>query len=164
LAPGRPVKAIQVIDVRDLAEWNILMAEAGTTGVFNATGPDYVLTMGGFLDTCRDVSGSDAQLVWADEAFLLEAGVTPFEDLPVWMMDTEELRGFHTVDSSPAIAAGLTFRPIACTVADTLAWDRTRPPNIQYQAGIPREREQELLDAWQSRGSVHNFTAELSPG
>jgi 2'-hydroxyisoflavone reductase len=151
LAPGRPDKAIQVIDVRDLASWNIHMAETGATGVFNATGPDYVLTMGQFLEACKEVSGSDARIVWVDEVFLLEAGVTPFEDLPVWMTDAEELHGFHAVDSSRAIGAGLTFRPIERTVADTLTWDRARAPDIQYKAGISREREQKLLDTWQSR-------------
>jgi hypothetical protein len=33
---------------------------AGTTGTFNATGPNRVLTIGELLETCREVTGSDA--------------------------------------------------------------------------------------------------------
>ena len=39
LAPGNPSDPVQFIDARDLAEWVIRMAEQGTTGIFNATGP-----------------------------------------------------------------------------------------------------------------------------
>ena len=46
LAPGNPDAPVQVIDVRDLAEWTIRMVEQGQTGVFNATGPAEHLTMG----------------------------------------------------------------------------------------------------------------------
>ena len=38
LAPGRPEDVVQVIDVRDLAAWLLVLAEARTTGTYDAVG------------------------------------------------------------------------------------------------------------------------------
>ena len=151
LAPGRPDRQVQIIDVRDLAEWTVRMAESHATGIFNATGPDHLLTMGRMLDECRAVSHSDAQFTWVPEAFLLEVGVQPWSDLPVWLLQetTDEWRGMLAADCRRAIAAGLTFRPLAETIQATLAWDATRPADVQRRAGLSREREAEVLRAWQ---------------
>src|SRR5207249_4838220 len=83
LAPGRPDRPVQCVYVRDLAEWAVRMVEARGTGTYHVTGPDYKLTMGRLLETCRDVTGSDARFVWVDEAFLLERGVRPWIELPL---------------------------------------------------------------------------------
>jgi 2'-hydroxyisoflavone reductase len=150
LAPGRPEQPLQfIVDVRDLAEWTIRMAEAGTTGVFNAKGPDYPLSMGELLDTCKTVSGSDARLVWVDEAFLQEQGVGAWMELPLWL--PASMNAINTARSDKAYAAGLTFRPIAETVRDTLAWDATLPPDAERRAGLTPAREAAVLDAWKQR-------------
>src|SRR5436305_843135 len=85
LAPGRPERLIQFIDVRDLAEWNIRMVEDRKTGIFNANGPNYDLSMGSLLESCKDVSGSDAEFVWVSEDFLTENGVGEWMDMPLWV-------------------------------------------------------------------------------
>ena len=86
LAPGAPEQPLQfIVDVRDLAAWIIRMVEAGATGVFNAKGPDYALTLGEALDACKAASDSDARFVWVDEEFLLEQGVGPWMELPLWL-------------------------------------------------------------------------------
>ena len=59
--------------------------------------------------------------------------------------------GFNSIDSSRAIAAGLTFRPYAEIVRDTLAWAQTRPADYVLRAGLKPEREQEALAAWHQR-------------
>jgi 2'-hydroxyisoflavone reductase len=151
LAPGSPDRAVQIIDVRDLAEWNVRMAEQGVSGVFNATGPDYNLTMGAVLESCKTVSGSDSRFVWASEQFLLDAGAQPWTQLPLWVPDTEDNAGFSSIDCSKAFATGLTFRPLAETVRDTLAWDATRPADTERRNGLPPEREAELLQGWRAR-------------
>ncbi len=38
LAPGRPEDVVQVIDVRDLADWLLVLAEQRTTGTYDAVG------------------------------------------------------------------------------------------------------------------------------
>ena len=150
LAPGRPGRQVQFIDVRDLAEWVVRMIEARQVGVFNAKGPDYLLTMQRLLEECRAVSGSDARFVWVSESFLLESGVKPWTEVPLWIPEEHDESTY--VDFSKALAAGLTFRPLAETIRDTLAWDNTRPPDEERQAGLKRERELELLrDAHSAR-------------
>lgn len=158
LAPGRPERPVQVIDVRDLAEWNIRMVEAGATGIYNATGPDYTLTMAAMLDACRTASGSDARIVWVEEQFLLDQGVTPWREIPVWLPESGDTAGFSTVNCRKAIGAGLTFRPIVDTARATLAWDAERKAEAASEgaelpsaAGLAPEREQQLLEAWWAR-------------
>ena len=152
LAPGRPGYPVQVIDVRDLAEWNLRLVEARQTGVYNATGPDYPLTLGEVIDTSRAVSGSDAQPVWVGEEFLLAEGVQPWSELPLWVPETNpEYAGFSKVSIAKAVQAGLSFRPLADTVRDTLAWEATRPADRERRAGLRREREAELLRQWRER-------------
>lgn len=151
LAPGRPAQPVQfIVDVRDLAEWIVRMAETGTTGVFNAKGPDYPLTMGELLETCKAVSGSDARFVWVEEAFLAAQGIGAWMELPLWL--PAGMSAINTAKSDKADAAGLTFRPIVETVRDTLAWDATLPPDAERRAGLARARERAVLDAWKAAG------------
>jgi 2'-hydroxyisoflavone reductase len=149
LAPGRPGRPIQFIDVRDLAEWMIRMVEAKQTGIFNAIGPTPVATMGQLLETSKQVSGSDARFAWVREEFLAERQVAPWSDMPVWVPEGDPaLAGFHSFANGKALYNGLSFRPLEETVRDTLAWDATRPAGEPLRAGITREREVELLAAW----------------
>ncbi len=152
LAPGHPERPVEFIDVRDLAEWTLRMVEKRATGIFNATGPDYHLGMGRLLETCQDVSRSDARLVWVSTQFLEDAGVAPWMELPLWLGEDESAPGaLLTVNVDRAVAAGLSFRPLESTIADTLAWAATRPADHQWRAGLKREREQELVHAWRAQ-------------
>ena len=146
LAPGDPEQPVQLIDARDLAGWMLRMAEEGRTGVYNATGPDYRLTTRGMLEGIRAATGSDARFVWASERFLLDAGVEPWEEMPLWA--PKEMAGILAVDVGRAVGAGLVFRPLAETVRDTPG---AGGETAEIGAGIPPEREEELLRAW--RGS-----------
>ncbi|MFN8542338.1 MAG: hypothetical protein U0232_33275 [Thermomicrobiales bacterium] len=151
LVPRSLDREIQIVDVRDLAGWAVRMAEERATGVFNATGPDRSLTMGELFDAGRAVAGSDATPVVVAEDFLLERNVGPWMEVPLWMPDKPEMAGFFAIDCSSAFAAGLTFRPLAETVRDTLAWDRTRPADAPRRAGLAPEREAELLAEWRAK-------------
>lgn len=148
LAPGRPGRTVQVVDARDLAAWLLGMAERGRTGLFNVTGPDRKLTMGEVLETCRDAAGSASTFTWVDEPFLLENGVEPFTELPLWLPESEA--GFGEIDNRRAIAEGLTFRPLLDTARDTLAWMRSEP-GPPLGRSLAREREAELLRHWRER-------------
>ncbi|HEY5728755.1 MAG TPA: hypothetical protein VIS72_01795 [Anaerolineales bacterium] len=145
LAPEKPEVPIQVIDVRDLSIFIVKLIEDDASGIYNATGPDYELTLGTMLDTCKQVSGSDVNFQWASVDFLKENNVQEWSDMPVWVPDNEENRGFSRIDASKAIKAGLTFRPIADTVQDTIAWANIRPADHEWRAGLRSDREQELL-------------------
>ena len=152
LAPGGPERPVQFIDARDLAEWILRMVVAGGVGAFNATGPAAPLSMGGLLDACGAIGGGEARFTWIDEAFLLEQGAIPWSELPLWVPDEEQFRGFAAIDCGKALDAGLTFRPLADTIRDTLAWDATRPVGEERRAGLAPEREAAILAAWHAHG------------
>ncbi len=145
LAPQKPDVATQIIDVRDLAELIIKLTEENALGVYNATGPNYELTMGKLLDVSRQVSNSDANFKWASTDFLKQNKIEPWSDMPAWIPDDEEGVGFAKVDISKAIQAGLTFRPLEETIRDTLEWAKTRPTDHEWRAGLTAEREAEAL-------------------
>lgn len=152
LAPGHPDRVVQFIDVRDLAEWTIRMVEQQQTGIYNATGFIPEVTLGNLLEACRQVSGSDARIEWVNESFLLENKVEPWSELPVWVPEsTGEFDGFFKIDIRKAVDAGLTFRPVADTVRDTLDWLRSRPQDEAWKAGLSRERESVLLEVWEKQ-------------
>ncbi|HEY0172596.1 MAG TPA: hypothetical protein VGB98_16355, partial [Pyrinomonadaceae bacterium] len=154
LAPGDPARPVQFIDVRDLAAWILLAGERRLAGTFNALGPDYRLTFGRFLEECRAATGGDARFVWVDENFLREAGLAAWTEVPLWSDSADDTnRYFQEMSVAKAVAAGLRFRPVAETVRDTLAWDMTRPADAERRAGLAREREREVLAAWEARAA-----------
>jgi 2'-hydroxyisoflavone reductase len=152
LAPGDGRDPVQLIDARDLAEWTIRMVESRTLGVFNATGPDRPLTMAGMLGGIADAIRAEAHLAWVPTAFLEAHQVSPWSDLPVWVPAQGESAGFARREIGRALRAGLTFRPLLATAADTLAWFGQQPPErqVKLRAGLAPERESQLLAAWKA--------------
>ncbi|HEY0388138.1 MAG TPA: NAD-dependent epimerase/dehydratase family protein [Gaiellales bacterium] len=146
LAPGSPSTPTQVIDVRDLAAWTVDLAERGVSGRFNAVGPERTLPIGEVLDRSVAVSGSDAELVWVPSPALVERGVEVWTDLPLWLGEDPELAWMDRVDPGPAVAAGLRYRQLDETIADTLAWHRaTEGSPARAGFRMTREREAALL-------------------
>lgn len=148
LAPGEPDRPKQLVDVRDVAEWVLHMLETGETGTYNVTGLDYRLSMSELLEECRAASGSDASFTWVSDEFLLESGVGPWSEMPLWIPRLYERAGFQATNCDKAIRAGLKFRPLAETIMDTLAWDSGRSPEVERRAGLDREKELRLLREW----------------
>ncbi len=146
LAPGNPNDPVQFIDGRDLAEWTIRMVENGETGIYNATGPAKELGVGDMLDGIKSALKSNATFTWADAEFLKQQKVEAWSDMPVWAGD--EL-GLSRTNISRALAKGLTFRPLADTARDALAWFKAQKPERQakLRAGLTAEREKEVLAA-----------------
>ena len=144
LAPGLPYRSVQFIDVRDLADWIVTSIEAGVTGTFNATGPNYRLSFGALLNTCRATLRSDAELIWASQSFLRTHGVEPWTQMPLWIPD-DEAGGWDSVSSARAIKAGLRYRFLRETILDTWRWDQTRDQSAPLKAGITAEHEARLI-------------------
>ncbi len=153
LAPGTPADPVQIIDARDLAEWTIRMAEAGETGIYNATGPATPLTLGAMLAAVQAAVGGQSSLEWVDADFLASQGVAAWTDMPVWAPPVGEMGGFTRVDNRRALAKGLVFRSLAETARDTLAWFKTLPAERQasLKVGLTRERECAVLNAWRDQ-------------
>jgi 2'-hydroxyisoflavone reductase len=155
LAPGDGSDPVQIIDARDLAEWTIRMAEARTFGTFNATGPQHPMQMKEMLTGITAAIHADAKPVWVSTDFLEAQKVEAWSDMPVWVPGRGETAGFAKRSIRKAIAAGLTFRPLDTTAADTLAWFKQQPAERQakLKAGLTSEREQEVLSKWKAKSA-----------
>ena len=141
LAPGRPDQPVQFVDVRDLACFLIDLAADGVGGPLNATGPAEPLSLGELLARMSSLVDRPSEFSWVASDLLVSAGVEPWTELPLWLPG-QEWAGLMAARIGRAQAAGLRFRPLEQTVADTLAWasgDRER------RATLTRVRERELL-------------------
>jgi 2'-hydroxyisoflavone reductase len=147
LAPGVPQRQVQFVDVRDLTAFMVDVLERNLAGDFNVTSPQEAFAMGGVLQACAAEAGVPHTVRWVDDEFLTAHEVAPFMDLPLWIPPSENLPGLLNFNVRRALDTGLTIRPLAETVRDTLAWARTRPADHKPRAGITAEREAELLAA-----------------
>lgn len=148
LAGVSPTDMVQVIDVRDLAAWIIHAAETNLTGAIDAVG--IPTPTGQFLADIASGIGAAPHLTWADRAFLEAQNVRRWAGpraLPLWLPQPENA-GFLTRSAQPALAAGLTLRPLSETAQDTLAW--AQATNAQ-PTGLTAEEEAAILAAWHAR-------------
>ena len=132
--PGDPRQPVQVIDSRDLARLVVRLLADDRPGAFHAVGPAEPVTLGGLIETCARVAGTDVEIVPVPPRT-----ATPLFPLirPNWASQQR--------DPARARAAGLPATPLEVTAADVLAWDRQRgePPLAR---GFSPEHEQELLN------------------
>lgn len=152
LAPGPPDAGIQFIDVRDLAAFLLDAAETERSGPYDLVCPVGHATMRDVLDACVVVTGSGAELRWTPPGPILDAGIEPWTDLPIWLPPGEMHDALHGADVSKALAAGLRCRPVTATVADTWAWLARlggRPPQRPDRPllGLDPELEARVLEA-----------------
>jgi 2'-hydroxyisoflavone reductase len=148
---------VQIIDARDLAEWTIRCCEQQVYGVYNATGPAARFTVRQMLEGIKSTVGSTATFVHAPASFLekQQPPVRGWSDLPVWVPPVGDTAGFTQRSIARALAKGLTFRPYADTVKETLAFyaQQTEERKAQLRAGLSAEREAAVLAAWKARPS-----------
>jgi len=142
LVPDAPDVPVQLLDVRDLAAWLVRGAERGTAGVATAGGPTH--TLAEHLEAVRVVTGFTGSWEVAGEDWLEAHGVEPWmgpRSLPLWL--PAESIGLNAHDLGRATALGLRTRPLAETLADTLAWELAEPG--ERRAGLSDADERELL-------------------
>jgi 2'-hydroxyisoflavone reductase len=135
LAP--PDQPVQMIDVRDLADWMIRLVEEDRSGPFNATSPPGAISFDSMLEAC-----GARELVRVTPEFLAEQNVEGWSDLPCWIPPGDESSAcFQQIPVDRALEAGLTFRPLAETARDVPEW--------RGRAGLTADRERELIAAWE---------------
>ncbi len=155
LAPGAPGDPVEWIDVRDLAAWLVKLVEDGTSGTFNAIGPDRPGKWGDVLAACVAASKGRASLTWVPSDWLEKNGQGGEDGFPIWVPPYGDTAGFHTWSNERARKAGLTFRPVADTVAATLAW---YPTEVERRVRVTRE----MQDAAKAKGQEPSKMADPS--
>jgi 2'-hydroxyisoflavone reductase len=155
--PGAPSDPIQIIDVRDVADWIIHCLEQNIVGVYNATGPAKELSMKAMLEGVRDGVGGQVTFTWLDNDFLKDQGVGDGQ-FPLYVPPTGESAGFHRFRIARALAKGLKFRTVAETARATFEWYNSLPADLQGKVapqfakrsgeGAWLETEKRLLAAW----------------
>jgi 2'-hydroxyisoflavone reductase len=161
LAPDGPSAPVQFIDVRDLAAFLLHLLELRTLGTFNADAQAGSITLGAVLDACLAVAAAKSPpapagtLTWVPADFLAAQNVSPWSDLPVWIPAQGDEAGAGRLSNAKALAAGLSYRPLAQTVRDTLAYWESLPAERRAapRAGLSPAREAEVLAAWHARGN-----------
>lgn len=120
LVPGKGDDPVQYIDVRDVAEWMIRLAENRKAGTFNAVGPASATGMHAFVYGVHASFNSEASFVKIpDYKFLTKHNI--LDPVP-WIMPVGDNVGSALVNNKFAVANGLTFRPLADSVRDIYNW------------------------------------------
>jgi 2'-hydroxyisoflavone reductase len=151
--PGAPSDPVQIIDVRDLAAWLVLLIEQGTMGAFNACGPEKKLPWGDLVAAFQKVGSPTAKPLWIPASFVAKQEGVEF---PIWAPYEGDTKGFATWRNDRAVKAGLRFRPAAETVRDTLAWFKAQEKVEKGRtrlAGPTSEQEAKLLAAWKAEAA-----------
>jgi 2'-hydroxyisoflavone reductase len=157
LAPDKPDDPCQFIDVRDLAEFSVRLAEQRVLGTFNVIGPEKPMTIAEMLYGVKAITATPGRLTWVPWEFLQEQGVRPWRHMTVWQPPYGATAGYQRRSAAKAIAQGLTFRSVADTAKTTLDWHRTRPQAEQDATlrgavnGLDMKREAEVLAAWHAK-------------
>lgn len=145
LMAGPPDAPIQLIDGRDLGAFTVDLAEGRAAGVFNGVGPAEPLDMAGMMAACAEATGGAATVTWADPAWLTEQGVEVEREIPLYA--TPEDHEVMRADPARSLAAGLSLRPLAETIRDTVSWDRERGlPELRD--ALSEDRQSDLLARW----------------
>ncbi|MEM6377476.1 MAG: NAD-dependent epimerase/dehydratase family protein, partial [Bacteroidota bacterium] len=152
IIPGKSDEVVQYIDVRDLAQWMIRLAENKTTGTYNASGPEFPMTTNAFVHGIHASFNSPVNYIQIDDVdFLMEnrlIGIQP------WVIQLPAYAGMSKSDNTRAIQTGLTFRPLSETVKATTDWwysdavDQERRDNILMGERSLMKREKDILAKW----------------
>jgi 2'-hydroxyisoflavone reductase len=144
LVPDVDDQPMQVVDVRALAAWIVRAAEQRATGVVHGVGEP--TTVGAIVEASAAVAGSTGRRVPASPDWLhahdVEEWMGP-RSLPLWLPPSHH--GMGMMDDTHALELGLRRRPLAETLADTLADERERGLDRPRRAGLSRGDELALL-------------------
>ena len=158
MIPGKKDDPIQYIDVRDMAEWFIRLAENKTSGTFNGAGPKEKQTMHQFIKEASEAFNIKHTFVTIDDYdFLKDNGI--YYSIP-WIMPDTKHYGSARVTNAKSIQNGLSFRPLKETISDILNWWTSEAVDIQrkekFNVSLEKmiSREKEIISRWKSLSTI----------
>lgn len=145
LTPVTDNRAVQVIDVQDLARWIVRAGQEGVTGVINATGDQHPLAE--VLALAADIAGFNGRMVSADDDWLRKNDVRYWagpRSLPLWLPEADV--PFAQRDNSAFHAAGGDLSDLRQTLQRILDAEKSGGLNRMRRSGLSRDEELQLLD------------------
>ncbi|MCH9694741.1 MAG: NAD-dependent epimerase/dehydratase family protein [Gammaproteobacteria bacterium] len=152
LWPGRPSDLIQIVDVRDLANFTIDCLDRKIAGVYNAVNSAGPYTAGKLLEDSQAITATQVEPLWASEEFAYEQGLVASGSFPTWHPGGGALAGGGLFGATASVEAGCHYRAPRETIRDLLAWWDTLGEERQgkLRAGLSAEREAEVIAAWKA--------------
>ncbi|MFG2100535.1 NAD-dependent epimerase/dehydratase family protein [Micromonospora echinaurantiaca] len=148
LAPSSPDRAIQPIDVRDVASFALRAIDQNLAGEYNLCRSVGSATFGELLHACAAATGTAPVFTWVPDDVLAQHGVRQWSELPLW----RTFEGVWQVDSTKAQGVGLHCRPLHETAADTWQWLNASGAALvnerAAEIGLSPEKEARVLAAW----------------
>jgi 2'-hydroxyisoflavone reductase len=157
---GDPLSHIQIVDIRDMAEWVIRLAERGEIGTFNCTGPAESLGWAETLGAVRGTTSQAVSLTWIPLQWVIDQKLfaNNYNYFLFWPTEANSPGMMRTINAK-AIGHGLRFRPLGLTATDTLTWYNSTPKeNLKWTQPRVDEsfsQEKELLAAWRAKGQLN---------
>ncbi|WP_115461598.1 NAD-dependent epimerase/dehydratase family protein [Winogradskyella aurantiaca] len=154
LVPGKKEDLVQYIDVRDVAEWFIRLAENKTSGIFNGVGPKSEQTILEFVKAGAKVFNKEINPILVDDYDFLKKQQVLYA-IP-WVMADKTHYGSARTSTKNALAGGIQYRSLEATFKDTLNWwqsdavDPKRKAAYESNSNEFHNREQALLDLWKA--------------
>lgn len=142
-APAPKDRLVQMIDVKDVAQFALRCGNDGLTGIWNVTGEP--APMGEVLSQIAEASNSEAEIVWVEENLIAAADVAPWSDIPLMAPSIPKFRYFLSIGTKKAKLAGLICRPLRETILPLLEWDRARR-DVPLRCGMTTDQETQLLE------------------
>ncbi len=154
MIPGKETDMVQYMDVRDVAEWMIRLAEDKRSGIFNAVGPKEEQNIHSFVEEASKAFDVKSSFVKIDShEFLVENRI---EYIVPWIMPTGNNQGSARVSNEKAINNGLQFRPLSETVKDTYDWwnsdaiSQEQRDEVEQNPNSLLAREQSIIEKWKA--------------
>ncbi|MDW3194309.1 MAG: NAD-dependent epimerase/dehydratase family protein [Cytophagales bacterium] len=156
MVPGKETDLVQYVDVRDVAEWMIRLAEEKKSGTYNAVGPKSQQNIHAFVEEAATAFETESSFVKIDNHdFLKTNGV---EYIVPWIMPTDGNQGSAMINNEKAIKNGLSFRPLPVSVKDTYDWwysdavSQERRDEVAIDPNGVLSREASIIEKWKARG------------
>lgn len=152
LVPGKSEDPVQYVDVRDVAEWIVRLAEEKKSGAYNAVGPENPETLAEFVNSAKEAFDVESTFVSIPDYDFLRKNRVSY--IIPWIMPTDEYYGSALIKNEKAKAAGLTFRTLRDTVKETHDWwisDALPAEHREKYESNPRSvmsREAEVIENW----------------
>jgi 2'-hydroxyisoflavone reductase len=156
LIPGKIEDPVQYVDVRDVAEWMIRLAEQKKVGTYNAVGPATAQTMNAFVLEASKAFDHEFDFVQVDDYEFLMDNNIPY--LVPWIMPEVDNFGSSRISTKLCKSNGLTYRKLQDTMKETYDWWYSNAITQEQRDKFELKKdnllltEKEILKQWKNRG------------